>query len=606
MLYCYRQAKYWSTNEERTGLAMARPPTAAELDRDAEQLRLLLACRNNPTDEAVYLQFKQACLPIITGATSKYRSRFDDEAFSDFLQEAEIGLIQAMSRFDERGTVPFGAFARRRVNGAVIDHARKASKSGQLQSRNAYCEWRALEEAIDAFASVRGYTPQNDDELAEFLGCDAVLLRWTRSHCAPCAVESFEANPGIEETIAEQDGAGAANPAERLIQELGGAGPSPAELVEAISSLPDRERFVIVQYFQAERTTLRVIAALFDPPVSEGRACQIKTQALVRLREKLGIEPPEQEPDEIAEDSLRERSPGEKLVDVLKRKLEKIGWVSTRSRSPARQARQSHHENGTNGAGRSNGMSERTEPGLLPVASADGRADAVRLTPGIFRIAVQMWLRIPAIGRSQPDRDGIVSATGTTRGSLQISMDQLAKAHIIDRPERGWFARGAQVLVYCREGKNREERGEVSLVPREPTGFRFQTDRYYDLAQIAQLLPSPNGRSHGGGQPAPPSQQPPRTVVRVEILPPILQLPAPPAEPNGFANLDKGITDREGWLAAMKDYLERIPDARTTLDQLEEQIRAGMERQRSQIVTLNAAREIRNGNAEIQQPTEAT
>lgn len=247
---------------------------------------------------------------------------------------------------------------------------------------------------------------------------------------------------------------------------------------------------------------------------------------------------------------------------------------------------------------------QQMQPGLLPVASLDGGSDAVRITPGLFRIAVQMWLRLPVKGRAQPDRNGIVGATGTTNGGLQISIDQLVKAHVIDRPERGWFSRGAQCLIYCREGKAREERGEVSLVPRDSTGFRFQTERYYDLSELAQVLPSPNGRRHGNDQPAQ-AQPLTRSAPKVEGPPPVLILPALPSEPSGFTNMDKGVSDRETWLTAMESYLERIPDARATLDQLEERIRAGMERQRSQIATLSAAREIRDGNASTQL-TEAT
>ena len=53
------------------------------------------------------------------------------------------------------------------------------------------------------------------------------------------------------------------------------------DLAGAIENLPERERWVITLYFY-ENFTLRAIAEVLN--ITEGRACQLKTQALFRLR----------------------------------------------------------------------------------------------------------------------------------------------------------------------------------------------------------------------------------------------------------------------------------------------------------------------------------
>lgn len=543
---------YYRFTKQGLGILKGESGMLADTDAVDESQLLVAACQLHPENSVMFQNLLQKYRYMLRGIVGKYRGVLDETVLEELTLEAELALWHAAQDYDSQKGVPFGAFASFTVNTTLIDYMREAHPKSMIRISRA-SQRAAQESGSDPEVTVVSLDGNDAEDSSHFL----------------------------EETFLSDENRG--DPAQLLFL-LGGRGPTREKLAEAIASLSERLRRVVDLYF-FEGLILREIALLLK--ISEGRACQLKGDALRQLRRALS--------DDIAP-----------ATDAIGReeKGQQDSRIATQSHHRRRQRPRTSDTNKV--AGRSNGMDTRTvTPGLLPVASVDGGADAVRLTPGIFRIATQMYLRLPVKGRAQPDRDEIAKVAGTTTGGLQISIDQLVKLHVIDRPMRGWYARGAQALVYCREGKNRDERGEVSLVPKDPTGFRFQTERYYDLGETVQLLPSLNGRSHSEGQPTP-SLQPPKSVVRVETPPPILQLPAPIAEPNGFANLDKGIADREGWLAEMASYLERLPDARVTLIQLEEQIRAGMERQRGHLVTLNAARKIRDGNTETSQPAEAT
>jgi RNA polymerase sigma factor for flagellar operon FliA len=63
------------------------------------------------------------------------------------------------------------------------------------------------------------------------------------------------------------------------------------KLASAINTLPERERLVVTLYYH-EELTLREIGEMLG--LTEGRICQIHSQAVTRLRQALGEEPPEE------------------------------------------------------------------------------------------------------------------------------------------------------------------------------------------------------------------------------------------------------------------------------------------------------------------------
>jgi RNA polymerase sigma factor for flagellar operon FliA len=57
-----------------------------------------------------------------------------------------------------------------------------------------------------------------------------------------------------------------------------------AALVEAIDSLPEREKYVMGMYYEHDMN-LKEIAAVLE--VTESRVCQLHSQAIARLRTKM-------------------------------------------------------------------------------------------------------------------------------------------------------------------------------------------------------------------------------------------------------------------------------------------------------------------------------
>lgn len=68
-------------------------------------------------------------LPLAAAFTRRTLQQFHpvDMAIEaqDILQDARVGLVQAAAKFDGRRSVPFGAFARRRIDGAIRDGLRR-------------------------------------------------------------------------------------------------------------------------------------------------------------------------------------------------------------------------------------------------------------------------------------------------------------------------------------------------------------------------------------------------------------------------------------------------------------------------------------------------
>lgn len=145
----------------------------------------------------------------------------------DLIQEGRLGLLDAISKFDAELGVPFAAYARRRILGAMLDSMR----------RN---HW------IDATMQSIFADEPGDDR----------VYRHEPSH-----------TPDYESEI----------DAKRRAAEIRGA----------VVQLPPREKLVIEEHYYSERTLLEVGA---DMAVNNSRACQIHFRSLVRLKEKPSVQ----------------------------------------------------------------------------------------------------------------------------------------------------------------------------------------------------------------------------------------------------------------------------------------------------------------------------
>jgi len=198
----------------------------------------------------------------------------------DLLSEAVVGLIDAVDRYDPSRGVKFETYAYARVRGAVMDMLRGMDWS----PRSVRQKENELKQAYASVEAERG-RPATDDEVAAALGITRAELDVLAQEVAPWATVS------LEETISsggEDDDLTIAD----LIEDETAVSPETyAEqremkrlLAEAIKSLPEQERLVLSLYYIEELTLKEVGKAL---GVTESRACQVHSKAILRLQTKL-------------------------------------------------------------------------------------------------------------------------------------------------------------------------------------------------------------------------------------------------------------------------------------------------------------------------------
>jgi len=198
----------------------------------------------------------------------------------DLVSYGMIGLINAIDRFDPSRGVRFEAFASARIRGAVIDQLRSLN----WLPRSAISRVRQIESALAALEQKLG-RPAKEKEVAEEIGVSTdryrqILLEMNSSVLsldAPLGSPSQDDEvTSLSELLEDQTAPGPVEQAEQ--QEL------TEMLSAAIKGLPEREKLLLVLYYQQE-LTMKEISKILS--VSESRVCQLHMQAVMRLRGSL-------------------------------------------------------------------------------------------------------------------------------------------------------------------------------------------------------------------------------------------------------------------------------------------------------------------------------
>lgn len=179
---------------------------------------------------------------------------------------ALLGLTEAARRYDPTRGEPFGAFAVRRVRGAVLDELRKTD----VLTRRARQLARQVDEVIGALELQLGREPSND-EVAGELGIAETQVCDLREGQA--RLVAFDA---AESTTPSHLGA---DPVERIQkrQEV-------AAVNEAIDKLSDREREVVDMYY---RRGMKLKEIGEELGVTESRVSQMRSAAIKSLRRQV-------------------------------------------------------------------------------------------------------------------------------------------------------------------------------------------------------------------------------------------------------------------------------------------------------------------------------
>ncbi len=194
--------------------------------------------------------------------------------FDDMVQAGMIGLFEALKAYDTARGASFETYARIRIQGAMIDEVRRCD----WVPRSVYRKSRELSKAIREVEKREGRDAK-DSEIAAVLNMDLQDYYSMVQDAAGCQVLSYDeimetVGGGPESVDNEEKG-----PYQALQQE-----DFKVSLAQRIAELPERERLVMALYYD-EEFNLREIGEILG--VTEGRVCQIHSQALSRLRARM-------------------------------------------------------------------------------------------------------------------------------------------------------------------------------------------------------------------------------------------------------------------------------------------------------------------------------
>ncbi len=198
---------------------------------------------------------------------------------NDLINVGITGLIESLDRFDPTRGVKIQTYLSFRIKGAMLDELRRMDWLPRTIRQKA----KKLDNEYSKAEAKLGRAP-TEEEMAESFGMGEGEFQKFILDAKGVAVLSLE-DMGISsngdkrnilDCIADSN---AEDPFQQLnFKEV------KSLLGDAINALPDKERLVLSLYYY-EELNLKEIGQVLG--VTESRVCQLHTQALVRLRNKL-------------------------------------------------------------------------------------------------------------------------------------------------------------------------------------------------------------------------------------------------------------------------------------------------------------------------------
>ena len=229
--------------------------------------------------EQIALHYVHVVKYVINRLTALSQLETEVVDYDDLYSTGVLGLLAAVDHFDPGREVKFITYAVPRVRGAIIDSLRamdwlprslrqKVSRLQQVQSQ--------LETRLGRSAG--------EGDLAEAMEMNLTELQETLHAANRALVLSLN-----EELSFSDEGS------TQLVNVTASSDPDArhgiqrAEVVhilkESIHNLPDKEKHVVVMYYEREMT-FREIGLVLE--VTESRVCQLHSRAMLRLRGRLG------------------------------------------------------------------------------------------------------------------------------------------------------------------------------------------------------------------------------------------------------------------------------------------------------------------------------
>jgi len=211
---------------------------------------------------------------LVKAMASRLANRLPSQVeVSELISVGVLGLIDAAGRFKPGLGVPFDAFARRRIQGAMLDSLRDldwAPRALRKLRRDVDAAMNALrndlkrEPEADEIANALGVSEAEYDKILDQLrSADLATIRQATTDGDGASILELAIDPGE-------------GPQTRLEREE-----LRVHLAKAIVQLPERERHILALYYEEEMTLAEIGAVI---GVGESRVSQLRTQAIARLR----------------------------------------------------------------------------------------------------------------------------------------------------------------------------------------------------------------------------------------------------------------------------------------------------------------------------------
>lgn len=195
----------------------------------------------------------------------------------DLVQAGMLGLMDALTRYDEAGGAQFETFAMQRVRGAMLDELR----GSDWLPRSARKAQRSIEQVVGVLEQ-RLMRPPGEQEIADELGVPLAQYQKMLGDARGVQLVYLEDLNGQDaeegflsrfETESDEGVLGVLQ-SPRFREALAGA----------IGQLPEREQQIMGMYYEQDMN-LKEIGAVLG--VTESRVSQLHSQAVARLRTSL-------------------------------------------------------------------------------------------------------------------------------------------------------------------------------------------------------------------------------------------------------------------------------------------------------------------------------
>ena len=221
-------------------------------------------------------------LPFIKYTAYRLGQRLPPQlSMNDLVSVGIMGLLDALQRYAE-GRVKIKTFVEYRIKGAMLDELRshdgvsRSLKNKISQIKNAH---RKLEKEL-------GRLP-DEEEVAKSLNMTLDNYYRTLQAASNAVVFSFEDFRGTMKEENEIDVTECIpDPAMKTPLELMEENSSREALAHHINDLPEKEKLILSLYYW-EELTMKEIGRVMN--LTEGRVCQLHSQALMRLKSRMEV-----------------------------------------------------------------------------------------------------------------------------------------------------------------------------------------------------------------------------------------------------------------------------------------------------------------------------